>query len=513
MARFALGFGNRGFFPARYMEEAREELPRVLEALGHKSVMMDASATYRGAVEEEPEGRKWADWFDTVRGGVDGIIWSHPNFGNEAGMRPALYRAGNSGVPILLHGYPDQMDMLGRKDRRDSFCGIMSTMDVLHQFEVPFVKLSPHVVAPSSPEFAGNIALFAAICEGRAQDPFTQVAFEEPEGDLTVNVLDNITLLAMGARTSPFQTCRYDELAAARNGINIQTQDLATIMDEMEAIPKDDPRLKAKMDTLGAYTCWTKALEMDPNTLEKQARYAVVMDQYIAKYQPQAIGARCWTEWQALKRWKMSVCATLSHINHGRETGKVIPAACEVDVGNALAGYVMMLNGATMVATQDWNNNWKDEKDKFAFMHCGPHDTRWLDPEARLLYGMQGHYVDTQAILDTTFGGPTPGCIQGRFKPGPVTVGSATIGPGDIFFYFLEGDVTNDVIPPEYFGSAGVLKVPMLQEALLQIGHGGYKHHFEMADGHIADRCIDALKQHPHYKVMDLRPARLQQAK
>ena len=27
-----------------------------------------------------------------------------------------------------------------------------------------------------------------------------------------------------------------------------------------------------------------------------------------------------------------------------------------------------------------------------------------------------------------------------------------------------------------------------------------------MADGHIADKCIAALRQHKGYKVMDLRP-------
>lgn len=101
------------------------------------------------------------------------------------------------------------------------------------------------------------------------------------------------------------------------------------------------------------------------------------------------------------------------------------------------------------------------------FMHCGPHDTNWLNPEAKLRDGRKGHYVETQAILDHSFGGPTPGCIQGRFKSGPVTVGSCTIGPGDLYFYFTEGEVTTDIIPPEYFGSAGVLNALGLQDALI----------------------------------------------
>ncbi len=39
---FALFFGNRGFFPASLLAEAREELPRVLKALGHERRLVQA---------------------------------------------------------------------------------------------------------------------------------------------------------------------------------------------------------------------------------------------------------------------------------------------------------------------------------------------------------------------------------------------------------------------------------------------------------------------------------------
>ena len=37
---FALFFGNRGFFPASLLAEAREELPRVLKGMGHEVLML-----------------------------------------------------------------------------------------------------------------------------------------------------------------------------------------------------------------------------------------------------------------------------------------------------------------------------------------------------------------------------------------------------------------------------------------------------------------------------------------
>ncbi len=44
-SRFALFFGNRGFFPASLQAEAREELPRVLKAAGHEVIMLETEAT------------------------------------------------------------------------------------------------------------------------------------------------------------------------------------------------------------------------------------------------------------------------------------------------------------------------------------------------------------------------------------------------------------------------------------------------------------------------------------
>jgi hypothetical protein len=46
---FALFFGNRGFFPASLIAEAREELPRVLKEWGYEVLMLEEEATRYGA--------------------------------------------------------------------------------------------------------------------------------------------------------------------------------------------------------------------------------------------------------------------------------------------------------------------------------------------------------------------------------------------------------------------------------------------------------------------------------
>ncbi|MFW5728517.1 MAG: hypothetical protein ACOCYC_01265 [bacterium] len=57
---FALLFGNRGFFPAHYMESARKEPAAALQKLGHEVMMMSTDHTRLGAVATPAEGRAFA---------------------------------------------------------------------------------------------------------------------------------------------------------------------------------------------------------------------------------------------------------------------------------------------------------------------------------------------------------------------------------------------------------------------------------------------------------------------
>ena len=492
MATFAIGLGNRSFFPPKYMEQARRELPDTLASMGHKTLLMDREATDLGAVQTRDEGRRWAAWLASQRGNYDAILWSLPNFGDESGMLPALIDAGRRGDTIFLHAYPDKLDQMGWEERRDAFCGMMSAMDVLQQYDVPFVKLAPHVADPRSDTFKKNVETVAAIAAGEGTDPYTPLQPESCTGN--ENILEGTVLLAVGARTTPFMTCRYDELTAAKNGLSVETQDLSKVFHLMDVTDPQGEHYRKRAEQLRSYTRWDKASD---EAFDQQVRLLVVLDGFVDEFEPQVIGLRCWTEFQELR--KISPCATVSFLNHGRDDGKVMPTACEVDLGTGLTMHLLERYSGDAVACQDWNNNWRDEEpDKFAFMHCGPHDTRWLIPDS--------HYVETHGILDHDFGTRSGiGTVQGRFLPCDMTIAGCTIGNGKVMWYFTEGRVTEDQLPADYFGSGGVADVPGLQEALIQIGHLGFKHHFGMTRGHFADRAIADLRKHPGFEVYDLR--------
>jgi L-fucose isomerase-like protein len=485
MATFVVGFGNRGFFPPEYMSEARRELPEVLEGLGHETILMDESITRLGAVETRDEGDRFAEFLETHVGRYDGIIWSHPNFGDEVGMKRALGTAGKRGDKILLHAYPDDMSKMSPDERRDSFCGVVSTMDVLYQMGIPFVKLPPHVISPHSPRFAENIAAFARICAGESVETFDLIdPVPSTDGE---NILDGMILLALGARTSPFYTTRFNELDAERNGITVETADLSMVFHRMDELDPANESYQKKAESLKTYTSWDRVPE---KAFDQQVRLAVVVDEYIEEFHPDALAIRCWTEFEEIRN--IAPCATLSLVNH-----RGIPMACEVDLGNAIAMAVMRRFSNDAVACQDWNNNWYEEENKFCFMHCGPHQTEWLKPN---------HYVDTHGILDHAFGKGTGfGCIQGRFAPTDFTYGSCSTENGKLKFCFGEGRVTEDELPANFFGAGGVGEIEGLQDVMSHVGYAGYKHHFSMTRGHVADEVIAALSGHPGFEVTDLR--------
>ena len=54
--KFAVYFGNRGFFPGELIASAIEDFRSVLAANGHEALMMEGSGTRYDAVETPEEG-------------------------------------------------------------------------------------------------------------------------------------------------------------------------------------------------------------------------------------------------------------------------------------------------------------------------------------------------------------------------------------------------------------------------------------------------------------------------
>src|SRR5215467_2062701 len=205
--KFGLIVGNRGFFPDHLAKSGREQMIAALGRAGHSVVCLTAEQSKHGAVETRAEARKCADLFRANRDQIDGIVVTLPNFGDERGIAESL-RMADLRVPVLIQATPDSAGRMTIADRRDSFCGKMSVCNNLQQYRIPYSLTSLHTEAPDSPEFARDIAWFAAVCR-------------------VANGLKKLRIGAIGARPAAFNTVRYSEKILEANGITIEPLDLS----------------------------------------------------------------------------------------------------------------------------------------------------------------------------------------------------------------------------------------------------------------------------------------------
>ncbi len=460
-SRFALYFGNRGFFPASLQAEAREELPRVLEAAGHEVIMLDAQATRYGAVETPQEGQIFANFLRQNQGKYDGVILSLPNFGDENGAVAALKE---SGVPILVQAYPDEFDRMAPELRRDAFCGKFSIMDVFYQHNLKFTALKPHTVSPSSGRFKANLDHFDRLCH-------------------VVKGFHHLVIGAVGARTSAFKTVRYDEVALQRMGVTVETFDLSTVIARVKALSAESSAYKAKMAVLRDYTSW----EGIPETaLDNITRLGVVLDELIAENQMDAIAIRCWIELQ--QQLGISPCVLLGLLNN---TGTI--AACEVDVYNAVVMAALSFASGRPATVLDWNNNYGEEDDKCILFHCGP--------VARELMTDRGHISDHLILANSVGPNNSFGCVVGRIAPTDLTFGSMMTDAGKVKIFLGDGRFTEDPIPGNFFGAAGVAEINRLQDVLLHVGMHGYRHHVSVTPGKYVAPLKEALEKYLGFDV------------
>ncbi len=458
---FALFFGNRSFFPASLQASARREMTQTLQKLGHKVIALDPKATRHGAVQTPAEGAVYADFLRKNRGKFGGVILSLPNFGDESGAIAALKDAG---VPILIQAFPDELDKMAPALRRDAFCGKFSIMDVFTQYGLKFTALPPHTVHPCDERFAGQVDYFDRLCR-------------------VYNGLKSMVVGAIGARTTAFKTVRIDELALQRAGITMETLDLSDVFARIKALKDSDPKVKQKAKILLSCASWKG---VPKKAFSNLARTGVVFDAVIAEYGMNAAAIRCWEEFQ--RQLGISPCVLLGLLND-----RGVPTACEVDIGNAVTMHALHLASGSAATCLDWNNNYADEDDKCILFHCGP--------VPRSMMAAKGRISDHGILCNAIGKGKGFGCNEGRIAPAPLTFGSMLTGEGRLNFYLGEGRFTDDPIPDDFFGCAGVAEIPNLQQGLQTIGYLGHRHHVSCTSGHVLEPVHEALT---HYLGHDV---------
>ena len=460
---FALCFGNRGFMPGELILGARDDMVKAVTAAGYNYIMMEEAATRFGAVETRDEGRLYARWLKEHEGEYDGVIFSMPIFVDENGAAEALRDAG---VPILLQAYPDEIGKMDFQHRRDAYCGKFSVTDVFGQYGIPFTVMKPHVVHPLTEKFAENLRDFAAVCR-------------------VVNGMKRFTIGCIGARTTAFKTTRFDEIAMQKYGITVESFDLSELVFKVQKKADDDAAVLARIERLRSYTNFSGVPSSNMITL---AKISVVIDEYIDTYHLDAITLRCWNEMEEILR--VCPCVLLSELN---DRGMV--ASCEIDLCSAITMRAMNLASEQPTAVLDWNNNYGDDENKVILFHCGP--------VAQSLMTAKGTVTEHKMFAKNDPGSGW-GSNEGRIKEMPITISNCQTKDGKLIVYLSEGRFTNDPIEDTFFGCGGVAEIDDLQNKLLKLARGGFKHHTAIGVGHMKKILREAFTEYLHYDLVEI---------
>jgi L-fucose isomerase-like protein len=450
-------FGNRDFFPDHLVTEARKDIVDLFQKLNIKHVMLSEQDTKLGGVETFQDAQKCADLFKKNRDKIDGVLVVLPNFGDEKGVADTIKLSGLT-VPILVQGYPDDLNEMSVVRRRDAYCGKISVCNNLRQANIPYTLTSKHVVYVNDDSFKQDLLKFAAVCR-------------------VVNGVRGARLGAVGARPGAFNTVRYSEKILEANGISVTTVDLSEILGKFEKLTDDDKVVQNRLDEIKAYA----NIENVPQEyLTKMARLGVVLLDFIKENSLDATAIQCWTSMQS--NFGINVCTNMSMMSED-----LMPSACEVDVTGVLTMYAMQLASIQPSALADWNNNYGQEEDKVVMFHCGNWAKSFV-PNVK---------ISTAPILGSTLGEEnTYGALEGRTPANPLTYGRITTDDlqGKMRAYIGEGQLTDDEL--DTFGTRAVAHIPNLEGLMRHVCENGFEHHVVMNASKTADILAEAFQKY-----------------
>ena len=214
----------------------------------------------------------------------------------------------------------------------------------------------------------------------------------------------------------------------------------------------------------------------------------MVIDEYIREYHLDALTLRCWNEMETILR--VCPCVLLSELND-----RGIPASCEIDMCSALTMRAMALASEQPTAVLDWNNNYGDDENKVILFHCGP--------VAQQLMTGRGNVTEHKMFAKGDPGSGW-GTNEGRIRPFPTTISNCQTVDGKIVVYASEAEFTDDPIEEAYFGCAGVCELPDMQEKMIKLARGGFKHHTSVGVGHMKAILKEAFTTYLGYDWVEI---------
>ena len=459
---FGVIIGNRGFFPDVLARDGREEILRILEREGYKSICLTPQDSKHGSVETLHDARKCADLFKKHGDEIDGILVSLPNFGDERGVANSIRMSGLE-VPVLVQAFPDKPEKMLMGGRRDSFCGKISVCNNLWQYGIRYTLTQLHTESPGTDLFRSDLKAFAATCR-------------------VVKGMKNLRVGVLGARPAAFNTVRFSEKLMEQAGITVETLDLSEVFGRVARLKDDDSMVQGKLTSIRGYV---PSESVPAPSLVKMAKFGVVVDEWMAANELAGTSIQCWTAMEEF--FGVVPCTLMSMMSNS-----LLPSACETDMIGMIGMYILQLASGEPSAIVDWNNNYGADPDKAVIFHCSNLPKHFFE-EAKM---------DFQEIIAGSVGkDSTYGTIVGKLKSGPLTYCRASTDDlhGRLRAYVGEGEMTGDKL--QSFGGYGVVKIPELQQLLQYVCKNGYEHHVAVSRSHYGRAVAEALGNYKGWEV------------
>ena len=456
-----IGFipANRGFFSDKLAAKMRSQTLKVLRDAGATVVAPSAKDTKVGCVESLEEAVKVGKMFREK--GVDGIVVSAVNFGDEQGVALTIKEA-DLAVPILIAGCQEEEALTPTTERRDSFCGLLSIGEAIRQIGLPYSVPEIPICSPTDPSFAATAERFIAVVR-------------------VVNGVRKARYGQVGARPDAFWTCRYSEKALQEIGPTVVSLDLSEVFAAVRAMPTN----AAVKRIMGEMTNTIDCSAVDDEVLAKIAKFEIVLKNFVREAQLDALGVQCWTSIQA--NLGICACTTMSRLDD-----RGIPAACEADIMGALSMHALQLASGGPSCLADWNNLHNDDGELVNCWHCGVFPTSWAKGKPKM--GCQ------EIIASTTGRENAMGVVEFVMKDGPVTLCRATQdNEGYPKVMLAEGVVEPN--KAKTFGGYGWVRLPGLDRLYKDVLLRHFPHHVAMNRSRVGNVLWEAFGNYLGFEV------------
>ncbi|MBO7170846.1 MAG: hypothetical protein J6W28_06700, partial [Clostridia bacterium] len=208
----------------------------------------------------------------------------------------------------------------------------------------------------------------------------------------------------------------------------------------------------------------------------------------IEEYHLDALTLRCWNEMETILR--VCPCVLISELND-----RGIVCSCEIDLTSAITMRAMALASEKPTACLDWNNNYGEDENKVILFHCGP--------VAQTLMAAKGTVTEHKMFAKGDPGSGW-GSNEGRIAAFDMTYSNGFTENGKLKVYTAEGRFTTDPIEGAFFGCGGVAEIPDLQNKLIKLAKGGFKHHTTVGMGHMKSILDEAFTTYLGYEMVDI---------